>query len=189
VADGWYVCFSCADVPTQPLPPTGCETDIDVGLKDFLSTADGEIVENPRHYRRAEQRLAKAQRRVSRRKPGSKRRRKAACLCARHQQHVQRQRRDFHLKTALALLRTYHTFYLEDVRVANLVRNHHRAKSISDAGWAAFRAILEAKAAHAGRQVVALPRAYTSQGCSGCGKRVPKSLSVRTHACPNCGLV
>ena len=69
-ADGWYVCFSCADVPTQPLPPTGRETGIDVGLKVFLVTAEGERVENPRHYRRGEKRLAKAQRRVSRRHEG-----------------------------------------------------------------------------------------------------------------------
>jgi putative transposase len=188
-ADGWYVCFSCAEVPVQPLPPTGNETGIDVGLKVFLITADGEMVENPRHYRRAEQRLAKAQRRVSRRKQGSKRRRKAAHLCAKHHQHVQRQRRDFHHKTALSLLRTYDTIYLEDLRVANMVRNPHLAKSISDAGWAAFRTILEGKAVYAGRRVVAVPPAYTSQDCSGCGERVPKSLSVRIHVCPRCGLI
>jgi putative transposase len=188
-ADGWYACISCAEVPAEPLPQTGQETGIDVGLKVFLVTADGEIVENPRHYRKAEKRLAKAQRRVSRRKQGSHRRRKAVKLLARAHQQVQRQRRDFHHKTALALLGTYDTIYLEDLRVANLLRNHHLAKSISDAGWAAFRAILEAKAAYAGRQVLAVPPSFTSQDCSGCRERVPKSLSVRTHVCPFCGLV
>jgi putative transposase len=94
-ADGWYVCFSCAEVPTQPLPPTGRETGIDVGLKVFLITADGEIVENPRHYRKAERELKQAQKRVSRRKTGSKRRRKAVRLCAKKHQHVRRQRTDF----------------------------------------------------------------------------------------------
>jgi putative transposase len=105
-----------------------------------------------------------------------------------HQQ-VQRQRRDFHHKTALALLQQYDTIYLEDLRVANMVRNHYLAKSISDAGWAAFRTILEAKAACAGRQVIAVPAQYTSQDCSGCGERVRKSLSIRTHVCPSCALV
>jgi putative transposase len=81
------------------------------------------------------------------------------------------------------------TIYLEDLRVANLVRNRHLSKSISDAGWAQFRTILECKAAYAGKRVVAVPPAYTSQDCSGCGERVPKSLSVRTHVCPRCGLV
>jgi putative transposase len=188
-ADGWYACISCAEVPTQPLPPTGRETGIDMGLKVFLITAEDEVIENPRHYRRAEQRLAKAQRRVSRRKQRSKRRRKAALLCAKRHQRVQRQRRDFHHKTALALLSIYDTIYLEDLQVANMVRNKHLAKSITDAGWSAFRAILEGKAAYAGRRVVAVPPAFTSQDCSGCGARVPKSLSVRTHICPSCGLV
>src|SRR5262249_43950817 len=102
----------------------------------------------------------------------------------------------FHHKTALALLRQYDVIYLEDLQVRNLVRNRHLAKSISDAGWAAFRTILEAKAACAGRQVIAVPPAYTSQDCSGvlpdgncCMQRVAKSLSVRTHVCPSCGLV
>jgi len=188
-ADGWYVCFSCADVPAQPLPVTGGETGIDVGLKVFLITANGEVVENPRHYRNAEKALQKAQRRVSRRKKGSKRRRKAVQLLARKHQKVRRQRQDFHQKTALALVQHYDTIYLEDLNVANLVQNHHLAKSISDAGWAQFRAILDGKAVYAGRRVVAVNPAYTSQECSGCGMLVRKSLSVRTHVCTSCGLV
>ena len=102
---------------------------------------------------------------------------------------MKRQRRDFHHKTALALLRRYEVIYLEDLRVANLVQNPYLAKSISDAGWAQFRTILEGKAAYAGRRVIAVPPAYTSQDCSGCGERVEKSLSIRTHICPSCGLV
>ncbi len=188
-ADGWYAIISCADVPAQPLPLTGKETGIDVGLKVFLITADGETVENPRLHRRGEKKIAKAQRVVSRRKKGSHGRRKAVGLLQRAHQTVQRQRADFHHKTALHLLRQYDTMYLEDLQVANMVRNRRLAKSISDAGWAQFRTILEAKAACAGRWVVAVPPAYTSQDCSGCGTRVPKSLSVRTHVCTNCGLV
>ena len=188
-ADGWYACISCAEVPTDPLPSTGHETGIDVGLKVFLIAADGDIVDNPRHYRTAERRLARAQRRVARRKKGSHRRCKAVALLKRKHQTVRRQRRDFHHKAALALLRQYDTIYLEDLRVANMVRNPHLAKSISDAGWAAFRTILDAKAACAGRQVLAVPPAFTSQDCSGCGERVAKTLSVRTHVCPSCALV
>jgi putative transposase len=188
-ADGWYVSFSCAEVPTHLLPLTGRETGIDVGLKVFLITAEGESVANPRHYRKAERELKKAQKRVSRRKKGSNRRKKAVKLLARKHQHVRRQRTDFHHQTAIALLRTSDTIYLEDLQVRNMVRNHHLAKSISDAGWAAFRTILEAKAAWAGRRVIAVPPAFTSQDCSGCGERVKKSLSVRTHVCHSCGLV
>jgi len=188
-ADGWYAIISCADVPVQPLPATGRETGVDVGLKVFLITADGTVVENPRLHRRGEKKLKKAQRVVSRRKKGSQGRRTAVGHLQRAHQHVLRQRLDFHHKTALKLLRDYDTIYLEDLQVANMVRNHHLAKSISDAGWAQFRTILEAKAAYAGRRVVAVPPAYTSQDCSGCGKHVPKSLSVRTHVCASCGLV
>ncbi|HET8905585.1 MAG TPA: transposase [Ktedonobacterales bacterium] len=188
-ADGWYAVLSCAEAPAQPLPPTGRETGIDVGLKVFLITADGEIVENPRLHRRGEKKLAKAQRRVSKRKKGSHRRRKAVGNLQRAHQMVKRQRADFHHKTALKLLRGYDTIYLEDLQVANMVRNRQLAKSISDVGWAQFRTILAAKAAYAGRRVVAVPPAYTSQDCSGCGTRIPKSLSMRTHVCTSCGLV
>jgi putative transposase len=188
-ADGWYVIFSCADVPEQPMPLSGKETGIDVGLKVFLITADGLVMENPRHRRHAEKQLAKAQRVVSRRETGGKRRKKAVNRCARQYQTVKRQRADFQHKVARQLVQTYDTIYVEDLQVANMVRNRHLATSIADASWAQFRSILVFKAACAGKRVVAVPAQYTSQDCSGCGERVPKSLSVRTHICPACGLV
>jgi putative transposase len=110
-------------------------------------------------------------------------------LLVRAHQTVKRQRADVHHKTALALVRENDTISLEDLQVRNLVRNHHLAKSISDAGWAQFRTVLEAKAAWAGRRVIAVNPAYTSQECSGCGALVQKCLSIRTHACVSCGLV
>jgi putative transposase len=121
-ADGWYVCFSCAEVPTEPLPRTGNVTGIDVGLQVFLVTADGDAVANPRHYRKAERALQKAQQRVSRRKPGSHRRTKVAAQCAKQHQHVRRQRADFHHKTALALVCRYDTIYVEAIQPASLSR-------------------------------------------------------------------
>src|SRR5262249_30254660 len=186
-ADGWYVCCSCAEVSVQPLPLTGCETGVDVGLKGFLITAEGESIENPRPYRKSEQSLVKAPKLVSRRQKGSQRRNKARKLLAKKYQKVRRQRQDFHQKVALYLVRHYDALYLEDLRVANRVRNHHLAKSISDAGWAAFRTTLAYKAACAGKQVLLVTPAYTSQDCSACSERVKTSLSVRTHVCPSCG--
>jgi putative transposase len=207
-ADGWYASVSCAEVPVQPFPLADRETGIDVGLKVFLITAEGEAVENPRHYRKAERELQKAQCRLARRKKGSKRRKKAARLVARKHQKVKRQRRDFHHKTALDLVRQYDTIYLEDLHVNKMSRRPAPKpdgnggylpngaskktglnKSIQDAGWYSFRLILEGKAACAGRRVVVVPPAYTSQDCSGCGTRVEKSLSVRTHVCTSCGLI
>jgi putative transposase len=106
---------------------------------------------------------------------------------AKAHQKVRRQRQDFHHKTALALVRANDTIYHEDLQVANMVRNHHLAKSIQDAGWAAFLSTLTYKAACAGRRVIAVNPAFTSQTCSGCGVLVQKGLSVRWHACPECG--
>jgi putative transposase len=186
-ADGYYVSFSCADVPVQPLLPTGRETGIDLGLESFTTLSNGTMIHNPRCYRRAERRLKTAQRRVSRRKLGSNRRRKAVVLLARAHQHVRRQRRDFHHKTALTLVRTYDTIYHEDLRTTNLLKNHYLAKSISDAGWAAFVNILSYKAACAGKRAEAVNPAFTSQRCSGCGVLVSKGLSIRWHSCPGCG--
>jgi putative transposase len=149
--DGWYVCFSCADVPLQPLPETGQETGIDLGIEAFATLSDGTRIFSPGWYRKAERALKTAQRRVSRRKKGSHRRRKAVTLLAKAHQKVRRQRTDFHHKTSLALVCEYDAIYHEDLQVRNMVKNHHLAKSISDAGWAAFLTILSFKAACAGR--------------------------------------
>jgi putative transposase len=191
-ADGWYVCLSCADVPVRPLPPlppTGQETGINLGLEAFATRSDGTRIFSPGWYRKAERALKTAQRQVSRRKKGSARRRTAVQLLAKAHQKVKRQRQDFHHKTALALVREYDTIYYEDLQTANMLKNHHLAKSISDAGWAAFLGILAFKAAYAGKRAVAVPPAFTSQWCSGpgCGAIVQKGLSVRWHRCPDCG--
>jgi putative transposase len=186
-ADGWHVCFSCTDVPVRPLLLTGQETGIDLGLEAFATLSDGTRIFSPGWYRKAERALRTAQRRVSRRKRRSHRRRKAVTLLAKAHQKVRRQRADFHHKTALALVRANDTIYHEDLQTANLLKNHHLAKSISDAGWSAFLSILAFKAACAGKWAVAVPPAYTSQMCSGCGIVVAKGLSVRWHRCPECG--
>jgi len=184
-ADGWYACLSCADMPIQPLPPSGQVTGIDLGREAFAALSDGARSFSPGWYRTAERALKTAQRRVSRRKKGSNR--KAVALLARAHQQVRRQRQDFHHKVARALVENNDTIYHEDLQTANMVRNHHLAKSIADVGWSAFLAILSDKAACAGRSVIAVPPAYTSQLCSGCGVVVTKGLSVRWHRCPACG--
>src|SRR6476660_4131467 len=171
----------------QPLPPTSQETGINLGLEAFATLSDGTRIFHPGWYRQAERALKTAQRRVSRRKRGSNRRRKAVTLLAKAHQTVKRQRQDFHHKTALALVRENDTIYHENLQPANMVKNHHLAKSISDAGWGAFLTILTDKAACAGRQDLAVNPAYTSQMCSGCGVLVAKGLSVRWHSCPDCG--
>ncbi len=116
-ADGWYACVSCAEVPTQPLPATGQKTGIDLGLEAFATLSDGTRIFSPGWYRKAERALKTAQRRVSRRKKGSHRRRKAVKLLAKAHQTVRRQRQDFHHKVALQLVREYETIYHEDLQI------------------------------------------------------------------------
>jgi putative transposase len=158
-----------------------------LGIEAFATLADGQRIFHPGWYRTAERRLKTAQRCVARRKKGSNRRRRAMKLLAKAHLRVKRQRQDFHHKVALRLVQTNDAIYHEDLQTANMLKKHHLAKSISDAGWSQFLSILAAKAAYAGRRVVAVPPAYTSQRCSGCGVLVAKGLSVRWHSCPECG--
>jgi putative transposase len=187
-ADGWYVTIACADVPVEPLTATGQETGIDLGIESFATLASGQPIFTPSYYRKAEAYLRRCQRRIARRKRGSHRRRKAVALLAKAHQHIARQRRDFHHREARKLVQAYDVIYHEDLRVINMVQNHHLAKSISDAGWSAFLTILTFKAESAGKRVQGVNPAFTSQACSGCGMMVSKGLSVRWHSCPDCGV-
>ncbi|HEV8191837.1 MAG TPA: transposase [Ktedonobacterales bacterium] len=182
-ADGWYVSISCAEVPMHPLAPTGQETGIDLGLESLATLTDGTMIHNLRCCRQAEACLRRCARRVTRRKKNSNRRKKAVKLLAKAHLKVKRQRQDFHHQAALALVRQHDTIFFEDVQTANMLKNHHLAKSISEAGWSSFLAIRVCKAAYAGKQAVAVPPAYTSQQCSGCKRVVWKSLSTRWHQC------
>jgi len=169
------------------VPPTGQETGIDLGLESFATLADGTMIHTPAYYRKAEAYLRRCQRRVVRRQKGSKRREKAIKLLAKAHQHIRNQRRDFHHQAAHKLVQQYDTIYFEALETANLLKNHHLAKSISDAGWSAFLNMLVFTAVNAGKHAIAVPPASTSQTCSGCGILVAKGLSVRWHHCPECG--
>jgi len=126
---------------------------------------------------------------MCRRKKGSHRRRKAAKHVAKTHLKITRQRRDHHFKTAKPYAEGYHPIVVEDLQITHMVKNHHLAKSIMDASWGAFLAILSAKAASAGHEVRRVNPRFTSQKCHQCGEIVQKSLSVRTHICPFCGYV
>ena len=125
----------------------------------------------------------------SRRKKGSHRKRNAASSVAKTHLKINRQRRDFHFKTAKLYAENYQHVIVEDLAIANMVKNHSLAKSILDASWSAFLDILEDKAERAGHQVIRVNPHFTSQKCFKCGEIVQKSLSVRTHICPFCGFV
>ena len=188
-ADGWFVIFTVEENQSRWFPRTGETAGVDVGIENFATLSTGQVIENPKLLRQAERSLKTAQRQVSRRKKRSNRRKKAVVLLARQHLKVKRQRLDFFHKTSLNLVREFDQTAFEDLNIKGLVKNHHLAKSISDAAWGTFLIIHTSKAANAGRVVSTVPAAFTSQDCSQCGNRVRKSLAVREHRCLACGFV
>jgi putative transposase len=190
--DHWYALIVCENEPVTSHEPTRCThpaIGIDVGLKSFLTDSEGNTIENPRFYRTSQRTLRRKQRVMCRRTQGSHRRRKAAKNTAKTHLKIARQRRDHHFKTAKPYAERYQRIVVEDLQITNMVKNHHLSKSILDAGWSAFLAILENKAESAGHQMIRVNPRFTSQKCFMCGEIVQKLLSVRTHLCPFCGYV
>ena len=193
-ADGhWYALIVCETEPLTSHLPSGCnhpDIGIDVGLKSFLTDSEGHTVENPRFYRSSQQTLRRtaAHAQVAQ---------KGVCIDAvkllgARRKRISRspvRRRDFHYKTAKPYAEHYHHIAVEDLQITNMVQNHHLSKSILDAGWGQFLALLSHKAESAGHQMLRVTPRFTSQKCSQCGEIVQKSLSVRTHICPCCGYV
>jgi putative transposase len=181
----WYV-IVVSQAETVPLPATGREIGVDVGVARFLTTSDGEVVANPRFLKAAQERIAELQRRKQRARPGSGNRRRLRRALAKEWRKLRNQRRDFHHKSARALVDTYDALALEQLRVAAMtaaaagtVENPGRNvaakaglnRSIMDAGWGQFTSILVAKAESAGRRVVLVSPAFTSIDCHTCGSR------------------
>ncbi|HEU5200004.1 MAG TPA: transposase [Ktedonobacterales bacterium] len=188
-ADGYYVQFAVQAERQIDHQPTDKAIGIDVGLKAFYTDSDGQTVANPRYLRKAEKRLKRLHRQVSRKVKRSNSRQKAIKRLAKGYLKVQRQRKDFAAKAASALVKSHDFIAYEDLRIAHLVKNHHLAKSIHDAGWYGFLCWVRYYGLLHRIPIVAVSPRFTTQDCSGCGFRVKKTLSMRTHVCPSCGLV
>jgi putative transposase len=188
-ANGYYVQFAVQAERQMDHLPTDKQIGIDVGLKSFYPDSQGQQVENPRYLRKAEQKLKRLHRRVSRKKKDSHNRKRAIKRLAKGYLKVSRQRKNFAIKTARALIQSSDMVAYEALQITHLVKNHHLAKSISDASWGLFLSWLDYYGHMAGIPVVAVSPRYTTQDCSGCTYRVQKTLSMRTHICPHCGLV
>jgi putative transposase len=185
----WYVSFAVEVADPVPLPATGAVAGVDLGIKDFAVTSDGWKIANPRHLERKAKNLARYQRRLARCQRGSANRVKARAKVARAHRKVRAARTDFLHKTSTRLVRGHDVIVLEDLAVANMVRNRTLAKAISDCGWGEFRRQLEYKAARYGRHLIVIDRwCPSSKTCSACGHLLASlSLHTRTWQCPSCG--
>ena len=187
-ADGRYYVSFVVERDPAPLPAVEREIGVDLGLDRLAVLSDGEVINNPRHLRAAQRRLGRAQRALARKQRGSANRREAVRWVAVLHRRVRETRLDAHHKLALRLVRDNQAVYVEDLSVAGLARTK-LARSVHDAGWSTLVRLIAEKAAHHGRTVVKVDRAFpSSQLCSTCGHRDgPKPLAVRSWTCPLCG--
>jgi putative transposase len=183
----WYANFSLT-VENEVLTPQVSAVGLDLGITNFAALSTGKLINGPRAYRAAQSKLRVAQRRVSRRKQGGFRRRKAAVLVARTHEHVRNVRRDFQHKLSRELVNEFDLIALEALNIKGMTRGI-LAKDVLDQGWGEFLAMLSYKAEGAGSQIIAVDPRGTSQECSDCEALVPKTLSCLVHSCPDCGLV
>jgi putative transposase len=188
-ADGWYCCISMQDetVPElMPLPEVKHVVGVDVGLKDFLTTSEGETVPSKHSYRKTQSHLARQQRKLARKQKGSSRAEKHKTFIAKVHQRIGRIRENFHYNIAHKLVKQYDLIAVEDLNIKGLARTR-LSKSILDAAWGRFINILETVAVKRGVRVVKVSPYGTSQDCSNCGALIPKTLSIRLHECHKCG--
>jgi putative transposase len=184
---GWYLQCVCDDILDKKLPVNTNAIGLDVGIKSLVTDSNGGVTENPKFLNKSLRKLRVAQRRITRRKKGSNRRKKACRIAARIHERIHNQRQDYLHKVSRSYVNNYGTIVVEDLNIGGMVQNHCLARSIHDASWNILVGLISYKAEEAGRRLVKINPAYTSQKCSECGNMVMKSLSVRTHTCPHCG--
>jgi putative transposase len=189
-ADRWYVALTVKLERPDPIPVTGPVVGVDRGITAFAVCSDGTMIHSPRALQRGVRKLRRRSRAVSRKRPGSANRQKAALALARCHRRIRNQRVDALHKATTALAKAKSVIVVEDLHVAGMVRNRHLSRAIADQGWAEFHRQLAYKCEWYGSRLLVAPRFYpSSKTCSGCGLvKAALPLGTRVFACPACGL-
>jgi putative transposase len=185
----WYACFNCDEVPEKLLPQSDKVVGLDMGIKSYLTDSEGSHIENPKWLKHSQRILRVKQRKLSRAKKDSNRRKETRLQITKLHEKVVNQRKDWQHKLANQYIQNYGTIVIEDLNIKGMVRNHHLAKAISDCAWGKFFQLLKYKAEEAGRDIVESYRFKpTSKTCSSCGAiNKTLKLSDREWVCQTCG--
>jgi len=187
-ANQYFACFSVEINNKKIKYKSNKEIGIDLGLNSFIALSNGNKVNNPKYLRNSELRLKKLQRRLSRKKKGSKNRKKFILRVAKLHNKIQNQRIDFLHKLSYNLTKSYSLIAIENLNINGMVKNRHLSKSISDASWNTFIQMLSYKAVTCGGQLMKVNPGNTTKECSNCKNRIEMPLSKRTFSCDKCGL-
>ncbi len=182
--DKWFVIFT-VETAAKPLPKTSKQVGIDAGIENFATLSDGTQIDNWKYYEQCQKRLRRAQRSVSRKKKGGQNRKKAVLKLRQIHNQIKNRRADFQHKLSTHLVKEFDLIVIEKLSILGLSRGI-LSKQVHDASWSSFFNMLDYKAENAGRQLIKINPAFTSQTCI-CGHREKKSLSQRQHNCLECG--
>ena len=187
----YYISLCCVEIKQQVTGQTGAAIGIDLGIKEFATTSDNKVINNPKFYRKYESKMKKAQKKLSKRKKGSNNRNKQRLKVNKWHKKITSCRIDFLQKLSTQLIKDYDIISMEDLASSNMMKNHKVAKSIADASFFEFNRQLEYKARWNTKTILRIGRFYpSSQICSHCGNQSSqtKDLGIRTYICEKCGL-